>query len=280
LEKGLEIDELGFDPDPEDATPEDSAVPWSGRDAEEVFVGNDAAARFTAAMPLAVVADSWEPALLGVLATGVDLEASEEQLWEFGNRCSGQNFWWHFYTTRRKSRLSAKTCAKGDSRRTVFAQIGPFHISVLNTWVLSWLSVTDQSWHSNPWWDGAPSWHLGLLLEEWEQVRYKEDLDRMRVGIECKKERCLQSGATRLNLDSSYLGQVWDAGLKWSAQKEFAQCWHLNGRKSTRRQEGCEHWRPTAKICWSRSGIRTGVDDDMAVGVERKMVKKKVRRGI
>jgi hypothetical protein len=32
---------------------------------------------------------------------------------------------------------------------------------------------------------------LGPLLEEWEQVRYKEDLNRMRVGIERKKGKVL-----------------------------------------------------------------------------------------
>lgn len=45
-----------------------------------------------AARPLAVVTDDWELALLGVLVTGGDKDASEEQLCELGKRCSGQNF--------------------------------------------------------------------------------------------------------------------------------------------------------------------------------------------
>ena len=58
-----------------------------------------------------------------------------------------------------------------------------------------------------------------------------------------------QSGATRLYLASSYFAQLCEAGLKCSAQKESAQCWHLKGKKSTRWHVGCEHWRPTFNIC-------------------------------
>ena len=53
--------------------------------------------------------------------------------------------------------------------------------------------------------------------------------------------RYSQSGATRLYLASSYFAQLCEAGLKCSAQKEFAQCWQLKGKKSTSWQVGCEH---------------------------------------
>jgi len=96
FEKGLGIEELDFEL--EATTPEDGAVASGGRDAEGAFAGDDAAAfteaaaRFMAARPPAVVTDDWELALLGVLATEGDEDAREEQLCELGKRCSGQNF--------------------------------------------------------------------------------------------------------------------------------------------------------------------------------------------
>jgi hypothetical protein len=75
---------------------------------------------------------------------------------------------------------------------------------------------------------------------------YNEGWTRRQEKI---RGRYTQSGATRLYLASSYFGQLCEAGLKCSAQKESAQCWHLKGKKSTRWHIGCEHWRPTSNIC-------------------------------
>jgi len=78
-----------------------------------------------------------------------------------------------------------------------------------------------------------------------------------------------QSGATRLYLASSYFAQLCEAGLKCSEQKEFAQCWHLKGKKSTRWHVGCEHWRPTFNICSSRAGPELAAEEDAMVSGKR-----------
>ena len=99
-----------------------------------------------AARPLAVVTDDWELALLGVLVTGGDKDASEEQLCELGKRCSGQNFWWHFYiTTQASQTITCNLCQRGNSRHTVSVRTKFSHTWALRTLVPSWPSVTDQS---------------------------------------------------------------------------------------------------------------------------------------
>lgn len=55
------------------------------------------AARLMAARPLALTAEACELGLIGALAGGRTVDEIDEQLCELGKRCSGQNFWWHFY---------------------------------------------------------------------------------------------------------------------------------------------------------------------------------------
>lgn len=99
FEKGLGGEVLVLVFDPEATTPEDGATPLLGGtlvaftegDSTEDFT--EAAARFMAAIPLALIIGVGMLGLVSALVEGGNaVDAIETQLCELGKRCSGQNF--------------------------------------------------------------------------------------------------------------------------------------------------------------------------------------------
>lgn len=98
FEKGLRREVSLFEP--EAATPEGGAPPMAGGDTVEAVVGGDNAVGFTGAVARLMAAKALELVigtrgfgLLAVLGGESDVvDVIEEQLCEFGKRCSGQNF--------------------------------------------------------------------------------------------------------------------------------------------------------------------------------------------
>jgi hypothetical protein len=91
---------------------------------------------------------------------------------------------------------------------------------------------------------------------EWPPVCCTADLCITSVTIRVEWATVdVQEGATLLCLLSSYSGHLCASTLKCSPQNDLAQCWHLNGKKSTSRQCGSEHCFPTDRRRSSRSEV-------------------------
>ena len=158
---------------------------------------------------------------MGGNAGGKTVDATAEQLCEFGKRCSGQNFWWHFYMRVITGQMIYSWFAKQKGELTShciwanksFPHLGLAHFGVALAFCDRRPVMTEQStarWRSILILGSSPGGMGTGSLQSGPGPQYALNYHRRNE----LQARCSQSGTIRLYLASSYFGQLCEAGLK------------------------------------------------------------------